>query len=130
MVAAPESDYYLLLGVPESATTEEIRTAYRRAARECHPDVNPGDASAAGRFVLVQQAYEVLSDPDRRAAYRRPALGTAYGRPSRPATQPDDGSILPRDLQETLIAVRVIARMARPRVERRFRQLIRYLERL
>jgi hypothetical protein len=118
----------VLLDVTETATADEIRSAYRRAARECHPDLNPGDTTAARRFVVVQRAYEVLADPDRRAAYRRPAPRVA----SRPAPASsldrDPGPILPRDLQETLIAVRVIARMARPRVERRFRQLIRYLE--
>src|SRR5690349_16969389 len=121
----PETDHYAVLGVTDDASSEEIRAAYRRAARACHPDLHPGDATAAARFVSVQRAYEVLVDPVRRAAYRRPGPATAS--PAVSATH-DPGPVLPRDLQETLIAVRVIARMARPRVERRFRQLIRYLE--
>jgi hypothetical protein len=129
-VAASECDYYDVLGVPESATTEEVRAAYRRAARDSHPDVNPGDVSAARRFVAVQRAYEVLSDPSRRAAYQRPASSSRPGRTTRATPHRDDGSVLPREIHDTIIAVRVIARMARPRVARRFRQLIRYLERL
>jgi len=122
----PETDHYVVLGIAHDASSDEIRAAYRRAARACHPDLHPGDATAAARFVVVQRAYEVLVDPERRAAYRRPAPTTSRA-PARPVER-DAGPVLPRDLQETLIAVRVIARMARPRVERRFRQLIRYLE--
>ena len=123
-----EPDYYALLGVAETATPDELRSAYRRAARQCHPDVNPDDATAAARFVAIQRAYEVLSDPARRAVYRRAAPTVAPEPAPRPAADAPSPPTLPRDLQETLIAVRVIARMARPRVERRFRQLIRYLE--
>ncbi len=62
-------DYYDLLGVGRDASAEDIKRAYRRLARQLHPDANPDDAGAETRFKLVAQAYEVLSDPDRRRRY-------------------------------------------------------------
>lgn len=64
-------DYYKTLGVPRDAGTEEIKKAFRRIARETHPDANPGDAKAEERFRQAAEAYEVLSDPSRRARYDR-----------------------------------------------------------
>jgi molecular chaperone DnaJ len=64
-------DLYQLLGVRRSASVAEIRRAFQKAARQLHPDLNPGDPVAANRFRAVSQAFEVLVDAQRRAAYDR-----------------------------------------------------------
>ena len=69
-------DYYEVLGVDRDASADEIKKAFRRLARETHPDANPGDTEAEHRFREVAEAYEVLSDPQKRARYDR---GETFG---------------------------------------------------
>ncbi len=71
MAANDIGDLYGLLEVAPSASDEEIKSAYRKKARELHPDANPGDAASEAKFKEVSLAYEVLRDPDRRARYDR-----------------------------------------------------------
>lgn len=62
-------DYYQVLGVPRGADEKEIKSAYRKLARKYHPDVNPNDKSAEAKFKEVSEAYDVLSDSDKRKLY-------------------------------------------------------------
>jgi DnaJ-class molecular chaperone len=71
----PERDYYEVLGVPRDASADALKKAYRSLARKYHPDVNPGDKQAEAKFKEAQQAYDVLSDPEKRSLYDR--YGTA-----------------------------------------------------
>src|SRR5918998_3556285 len=64
-----EKDFYAELGVSSTASADEIKRAYRKLARELHPDANPGDAQAEARFKSVSEAYGVLSDSDKRQQY-------------------------------------------------------------
>src|SRR5215470_15785898 len=64
-----EKDYYKTLGVSESSTPKEITKAYRKLARELHPDANPNDPTAEERFKEVSAAYDVIGDEDKRKEY-------------------------------------------------------------
>lgn len=81
----PEKDYYSVLGVTESAGEGEIRKAFRKLAKQYHPDANRGDTNAEKRFKEISEAYEVISDADKRQQYdqlrraRRQGFGAAGG---------------------------------------------------
>jgi len=89
MATTTKKDYYETLGVKKSASTEDIRKAFRKLARKFHPDVNPGDKSAEEKFKAISEANEVLSDPKKRKIYDQvgfysdnidPATAEAYAR--------------------------------------------------
>ena len=66
---ADKRDFYEVMGVPKNASEDEIKKAYRKLAKKYHPDLNPGDKEAEAKFKEVNEAYEVLSDRDKRARY-------------------------------------------------------------
>ena len=68
-MAENKRDYYEVLGVSKTATDDELKKAYRKLAKQNHPDLNPGDKEAEARFKEINEAYEVLSDKDKRAKY-------------------------------------------------------------
>lgn len=82
-----EKDYYKVLGVPKDATEAEIKKAYRKLAREFHPDANKGDAKAEERFKEISEANDVLGDPKRRKEYdeARSLFGNGGGFRAAPA---------------------------------------------
>ena len=69
MAAENKRDYYEVLGVQKGAGEEEIKKAYKKMARKYHPDLNPGDKDAEEKFKEVNEAYEVLSDSEKKARY-------------------------------------------------------------
>jgi molecular chaperone DnaJ len=88
-MATQTKDYYGALGVKKSASTDEIRKAFRKLARKYHPDVNPGDKTAEEKFKTISEANEILSDPKKRKIYDQlgfysdnidPAAAEAYAR--------------------------------------------------
>ncbi len=78
---ADRPDYYKTLGVGKNASDEEIKKAYRKLARQYHPDRNAGDKKAEERFKEISQAHDVLSDPDKRKAYDRSGMLGGFGMP-------------------------------------------------
>lgn len=79
-------DYYKILGVPKDAKQDAVKKAFRKLARQYHPDVNPDDPTAEAKFKELNEAYEVLGDPEKRARYDQ--LGTSYHEWQRRGGQP------------------------------------------
>ena len=102
----PDRDLYSVLGVSRKASAEEIKKAYRKLARQYHPDRNPGDDEAEERFKEVQEAYDTLSDPKKRTEYDPGGMFSGFGprgfggrRASRPtwatSSRPSSGAAVP-----------------------------------
>jgi len=104
----PVPDLYQLLGVPREASRDQIAQAWRRRARDEHPDARPADAGAAGRFRALAGAWHVLGDPARRAAYDR-----ALARDQQPAV-PGPAGMVPVRRGSGTGGVRPPARAAGP----------------
>ncbi len=81
-------DYYEVLGVSKSSEKDDIKKAYRKLARQYHPDVNPGDKAAEEKFKEINEAYEVLSDPDKRGKYDQ--FGSQWQQYTRGGGRPED----------------------------------------
>lgn len=86
---AEKRDYYEILGVPKTATEAEIKNAFRKQAKTCHPDLHPGDKAAEARFKELNEAAEVLGDPEKRAKYDQ--FGHAAFDPSMGGQNPFEG---------------------------------------
>lgn len=84
-----QKHYYEILGVSVSDSKETIKKAYHKLARQFHPDLNPGDKAAEERFKEIGEAYEILCDPEQRAAYdHEVASSQSAGTASKPASAP------------------------------------------
>ena len=81
-------NYYKILGVPEDASSESIKKAFRKGARKYHPDVNPDNPGAEENFKKLNEAYQVLSDPEKRKKYDQ--FGNQWKEHSQTGGQPDD----------------------------------------
>lgn len=86
---AEKRDFYEILGVPKTATEAEIKSAFRKQAKTCHPDLHPGDKAAEARFKELNEAAEVLCDPEKRAKYDQ--FGHAAFDPSMGGQNPFEG---------------------------------------
>jgi molecular chaperone DnaJ len=91
-------DYYEVLGVPRDADADAVKSAYRKAAMKSHPDRNPGDAGAAERFKEIAEAYQVLSDPEKRRIYDRHGHDGLREGPGPMGPGAGEGFVSPEDL--------------------------------
>src|SRR5438046_3212993 len=110
---ASQRDYYQILGVSETATTDEIKKAFRRLAKQYHPDRNPNNPQAADRFKEINEAHDVLSAADKRKKYdqlRRygafAGAGQGYGRGG--GTRPGDDTDEHQSLLNTVGRLAVV----------------------
>ena len=87
---ADKRDYYEVLGVSKGASDSEIKSAFRKAAKSCHPDLHPNDKAAEAQFKELNEAYSVLSDPDKRAKYDQ--FGHAAFDPTMGGANPFEGA--------------------------------------
>ncbi len=87
----PSKDLYQLLGLPREASKDDIQRAHRKLVRQYHPDANPQDPRAEERFKEVQQAYEVLSNEQKRREYDQRFYASSRGRADRPRTREAGG---------------------------------------
>ncbi|MGW8251193.1 MAG: DnaJ domain-containing protein, partial [Anaerolineales bacterium] len=81
-------DYYKVLGVSRNASAEEIKKSYRKLARKYHPDINPEDENAEEKFKEINEAYQVLSDPEKRQKYDQ--FGSQWQQYQRQGGRPED----------------------------------------
>src|ERR1051325_7426312 len=88
---AQTRDYYQVIGVPASATQDEIKKAYRKLAAKHHPDKNPNDPKAAERFKEISEAYQVLGDAEKRKQYDQMRQLGAFGGFGAGARRPSGG---------------------------------------
>src|SRR6478735_8952388 len=79
MPVMAKRDYYEVLGVQRSASDADLKAAYRKLAMQHHPDRNPGDKDCEHRFKELNEAYDILKDADKRAAYERFGFGADFG---------------------------------------------------
>ena len=92
-------DYYEILGVAKNAAADEIKKAYRKVAMQYHPDRNPGDKAAEEKFKEAAEAYEVLSDTDKRAQYDRYGHAGVSGAGRGPAGRGRSRSLITRSAE-------------------------------
>jgi DnaJ-class molecular chaperone len=103
-------DLYKLLGVPRESSQDNIRNAHRKLARKYHPDSNPDDQSAEERFKEIQQAYEILSNPERRREYDRKLSSSS--RRSSGGPRPRAGGTNRRETADTVDLSDLLSKLA------------------